>query len=333
MKALVTGATGCLGRNLVTRLLNEDWEVHATGRNAEIGALLKKQGAMFHQAELEAKEAVIALCRNKDVVFHCGALSSPWGRYQDFYNANVLGTKNVVEGCLKHQVSRLIHVSTPSIYFDFTEKHQIPESSNLSTKPVNQYVKTKLEAEKIIDMAFTAHNLPVVTIRPRAIWGPYDTAIMPRIIRAARQGKLPLIAGGNALIDTTYVENAVESMLLCAVANQTVLGKKYNITNGEPIRLKDLLQRCFIALGLPYNPKNISYKVAYFVAAMMEAFASLPWVSWEPVLTKYGVGIFAIGQTLDITAAKKELGYKPNVSLEQGINLFATWWQENNHAA
>lgn len=333
MKALVTGATGCLGRNLVMRLLHDGWEIHATGRNNAIGNLLKKEGAVFHSANLEDLETISELCKDKDIIFHCGALSSPWGKYQDFYNANVLGTKNIVEGCFKHGVKRLVHVSTPSIYFDFTEKHQIKEADALPVKPVNHYAATKLEAERIIDNAFKKNNLPVVTIRPRAIFGPYDTAIMPRIIRAAKNGKAPLINGGEVLIDATYVDNVVESLILAASSSQNTLGKKYNITNGEPILLKELLQRSFSALGLPFNPKVIPYNIAYSTAAIMEAFASMPFITNEPVLTKYGVGVFSIGQTLDISAAKKDLGYQPAISMEQGINKFAKWWKEENHAA
>lgn len=332
MKVLVTGATGCLGRNLVTRLLNEGHEVHATGRNKVIGNLLMTQEAIFHKANLDDNEAIVKLCKNKDIVFHCGALSAPWGIYSDFYNSNVLGTKNITEGCIRHNVTRLIHVSTPSIYFDFTEKHLIPESANLSKKAVNYYVATKLEAERIIDTSFQEHNLPVVTIRPRAIFGPYDNAIMPRIIRAAHNGKVPLINGGNALIDATYVENVVESLMLARSANNHALGKKYNITNGEPIILKELLKSTFAELGLPFNPKIIPYKAAYCIASLMEAFASLPFINQEPVLTKYGVGVFSIGQTLDITAAKNDLGYKPIFTMEEGIRKFATWWREVNHA-
>lgn len=333
MKALVTGATGCLGRNLVSRLLKEGFEVYATGRNDHVGALLTKQGARFHKAALEDKNSITVLCQDKDMVFHCGALSSSWGKYEDFYLANVVGTQNIVEGCLKHKVGRLVHVSTPSIYFDYTEKHHIAETDTLPKKPVNHYTATKLEAERIVDTAFQKHNLPVLTIRPRAIFGPYDAAIMPRIIRAGWKRKVPHIEGGNALIDATYVDNAVESMLLCASAPETILGKKYNITNGEPIRLKDLLERSFVALDLPFEPRHITYKTAYRLAVMMEAVASLPFVTWEPVLTKYGVGVFSIGQTLDISAAKLDLGYKPLVTLDQGIERFAAWWKEEYHAA
>ena len=172
MKILITGSTGCLGRNLTNKLLLEEkHQIYATGRNQEIGKILENQGVIFQNADLQDREAIINLCKDKEIIFHCGALSSPWGKYKDFYEANVLGTKNIIDGCLRHNVGRLIHVSTPSLYFDFTEKYQIAESSILP-KPVNHYAATKLAAEKLIDQAFINHQLPAITIRPRAIFGP-----------------------------------------------------------------------------------------------------------------------------------------------------------------
>src|SRR6185437_15399197 len=109
------------------------------------------------------------------------ALSSPWGKYKDFYQANVLGTENLIKAAPKD--ARFIHVSSPSIYFDFSEKHNIKEDDPLPRKPVNYYVKTKLMAEALIDKAFNEQQLNVITIRPRAIFGPYDRAILPRILK------------------------------------------------------------------------------------------------------------------------------------------------------
>jgi nucleoside-diphosphate-sugar epimerase len=332
MKILITGATGCLGRNLANKLLRDgEHQIYATARNQKIGKILENQGAIFQSVDLKNREKIINLCQNKDIVFHCGALSSPWGKYRDFYETNVLGTQNIIDGCLQHNVKRLVYVSTPSIYFDFFPKYQITES-NILPKPVNNYASTKLIAEKIIDQAFTNYKLPVITIRPRAIFGAFDTTIMPRIINVAKKGKLPLINDGKALIDVSYVENVVDSLILCAEASNNFLGKKYNITNDQPIILKELLEKSFAALDLDFTPKIISYKKALGVATFLELIASLPFVKSEPLLTRYAVGVFGISQTLNIEAAKKDLGYRPKIDIDQGIQLYAKWWKGENIA-
>lgn len=254
MRVLVTGATGCLGRNLTERLLKEGWIVSATGRNKKVGLELQKQGAIFFNTNLEDEQAIVSLCENQDVVFHCGALSSPWGKYDDFYKANVTGTINIIKGCLQNKkLKRLVYISSPSIYFDHTEKFNVHESEVLPDKNINHYINTKKIAENKIDEAFKLHQLPVITLRPRAIIGPYDTTILPRIIRASKSGYVPLINHGKALVDITYVDNVIEAMILSTQSNKNTLGKKYNITNDEPMVLKDILEYSFQQLGIKCN--------------------------------------------------------------------------------
>ena len=214
MKILVTGATGFLGKRLALRLSELGYEVTATGRNTLVGVDLEKQGICFRKTDLQDTESIINACKNKDYVFHCGALSSPWGKYKDFYNTNILGTKNIIQGCKENSVKRLIHVSTPSIYFDFKDKLNISEKDPLPDKPVNDYAKTKLLAEQEIDKAHQ-EGLPVITIRPRAIFGPGDTSILPRLIKANNKRFIPVIGDKKVLVNITYVENAVDALLLC----------------------------------------------------------------------------------------------------------------------
>lgn len=329
MKALVTGATGGLGINLILRLIKEGYHVHGTGRNQSIAEFLKKQGAAFTPADLQDTVTIRSLCRGTDIIFHCGALSSPWGNYRNFFRTNVNGTQNVIRGCLAHDVPRLVHVSTPSIYFNFRERHGIKEDAPLPKNFANAYAYTKWMAEQAIDQAHQQHNLNAITIRPRAIFGPYDNCLLPRLIQAAQKGGVPLINGGQALIDVTYVENVVESLLLCAKASSACNGKKYNITNGEPIILRTLLEQIHQALDIPFHPRTFSYRGAYALAALCEAFANLLWKEREPTLTRYSVGVMALGQTLDITAAQKELGYRPKIALHQAIHAYAEWWKAN----
>lgn len=328
MRILVTGSTGCLGRNLVERLLEDGHQVTATGRNENIGKILTLQGAIFKPANLHILEEMKALFAHQDIVYHCAALSSIWGKYHDFYEANVIATQNIIKGCMENDVKRLIYVSTPSIYFDFTERLNIKESDAITNKPANNYVKTKILAEKAIDEAFT-QGLPVITIRPRGIFGPYDTAILPRIIRLNQQKKLPLINNGTGVIDLTYVGNVVESLLLCKVAPSDSLGKKYNITNGEPIAMIDFLQKLLAAVELPMQTKKISYQAAYCIATLLEWIAKASNYRYEPKITRYSVGLLAKSQTLNIEPARLELNYIPRYSLEEGIFHFAKWWKQH----
>lgn len=324
MISVVTGATGCLGLNLTKRLVEEGHEVIALGRNLQLGDMIKKMGATFIPLDLNDLNALSLISQNANLIFHCAALSSPWGKYKDFYQANVMGTQHVVAATPSD--ARLVHVSTPSIYFDFTEKHNIKENSPLPSKPVNYYVQTKLIAESIVDKARVERQLDVITLRPRGIFGPYDRAIFPRLLKAERSGVLPIIGSGDHLIDITFVENVVESMILAALADKHCSGKKYNITNDEPRTFIDILSMIFSALKKPLKTKSIPYARAQSLAKFLEFFHRMFHLKTEPRITTYGVGVLALGQTLNIDEAKRDLGYKPICSIDEGIKKFADWY-------
>ncbi|MFJ1268876.1 NAD-dependent epimerase/dehydratase family protein [Legionella lytica] len=329
MVSVVTGATGCLGLNLTQRLLKQGVEVIALGRNEALGKILTQAGARFIQVDLQDQTKLKQVIpQETQTLFHCAALSSPWGRYADFYAANVLGTQHVIE-CTA-ETTRLVHVSSPSIYFDFSERHNIKEQEPLPEKPANHYVKTKLMAEALVDKAYKEKQRNVITLRPRALFGPYDRAIFPRLLQSERKGVLPIIGSGQNLIDITYVENVVESLILAAQADAQFCGNKYNITNGEPQTLIQILKQLFDALQKPLKLKFIPYTLAKNYAACLEKIHRLPLVHSEPRLTKYSAGVLSLGQTLNIDAAQNDLGYQPLFSISQGIKRFAKWYQHHD---
>lgn len=329
MNVLVTGGTGFLGKQLAYRLQAIASNVTILGRNRDIGKQLEAEGFRFLPVDLKDKDATNAAGKGQDYVFHCGALSSPWGKYQDFYNANVLGTRHIIQGCQNHGVTRLIHVSTPSVYFNFSHHLNISENTTLPP-PVNAYAKTKQLAEQEINNAHQ-QGLPVITIRPRAIFGSGDTAILPRLLKASDRTGIPLMNDGKTYVDLTYVDNVVDALLLCQNAPDNLLGRTFNITNGEPMYLVNLLDMLANKLGYPLKLKRTSYHTAYWVAGAMELLSNTILFGREPVLTRYAVGLLAFSQTLDITAAKTELGYQPRVSIEEGLNIFSQWWKEKNY--
>lgn len=326
MKALVTGATGFLGGALTRRLQTMGWQVTALGRNAFVLKELEAQGLRAVQANLEDSKAIMDACKNQDVVFHAGALASDWGRAETFYNSNVLGTRNVIHGCQEHHVKRLVYVSTPSIYFRFEPRLNVKETDPLPSTPATQYARTKLMAEQVVDKAH-ADGLPVITIRPRAIFGPGDRTILPRLINRLERRILRVIGDGQNMADLSYVENVVDALLLCTESHSDTLGKKYNITNGQPIRLWDMIERLCQRLNLKFPTQRLPYPFVDRVAGAMEFVCRALPGQPEPPLTRYSVAMVSLSTTLDISAAKKELSYQPRVSIEDGFEEFAKWWR------
>ena len=328
MKTLVTGATGFLGGALVRRLNNMGWDVTALGRNVSKIDQLESEGIRAFQLDLKDKNAMAAACKDQEIVFHCAAFPSPWGSFEKFYQANVIGTRNVIRGCEEHKVKRFVYVSTPSLYFGYSSRMNVKETDALP-EPVSNYAATKILAEQEVDEAF-AKGLPTITIRPRGIFGPGDTVISPRLIPRLRSGRLPIIGDGANVVDLTYIENVVDALLLCAESPTNTLGKKYNISNDEPIKLWEWLKKICDELGFQYPKIKISYPVAHGLAAALEAACTLIPTHPEPPLTRMAVNMIANSTTLDITAARRDLGYSPRVSVDEGFDKFMKWWKERN---
>lgn len=324
MKAFVTGATGGLGRNLIERLHRDGHQVIASGRNESIGKQIAASGVPFVAADLTDVKRLMRSMDGCDVVFHCAALSSPWGNRRDFFEANVVGTESVISAA-GFNGARVVHVSTPSIYFQYADRLNISEFDPLPATFVNHYAATKFEAEERVRNAVRQLGLSAIIIRPRGIFGPYDNVLIPRLLDVARKGPVPLINGGNAVIDLTYVDNVVEALVLAAKANHINEGQAYNITNGQGVILREMLEKTFKAVDVPFKTKNVPYWVAHSAALCMEAAASITGV--EPLMTRYTAGVFRFDQTLDITRARNDLGYKPIIKIDEGIERYAQWWK------
>lgn len=326
-KALVTGATGFLGRAAAVRLQAMGWDVAGFGRDPQAGRRLTAHGIPFLQGDLRSRQDIEAACAGRDFVIHCAALSSPWGRYRDFFEANVTGTAHVVDGCIRHGVRRLVHVSTPSIYFDYTDRLHLSEQAALPRKPVNAYAATKRIAERVVSDA-AGRGLQSVIVRPRAIFGPGDTSLFPRLLRVNAARGIPLIGDGGALLDLTYMDNVVDALALACTAPDRATGQIYNISNGEPVKLIELLQQLFDMLQLQLRTRRISRSAALAAGWTMEwLYRAFPALGQEPPFTRYTVGLLAYSQTLDISKARKLLDYEPRIGIQEGLSRFADWWR------
>jgi nucleoside-diphosphate-sugar epimerase len=176
-------------------------------------------------------------------------------------------------------------------------------------------------AEQLVDQAHH-EGLPVITLRPRAIFGPGDTAILPRLLTRLRTGRLAVIGDGRNLTDLTYIDNVVDALLCCAESPTKTLGKKYNLSNDEPVLLWEMVRRLCTTLNYPFPQRRFSFAAAYLLAWGMEMiWARLPGYP-EPPLTRYTVGVLAHSATLDVSAARRELNYTPRVSVEEGFARF-----------
>lgn len=337
MKIIVTGGTGFLGRHVVWRLSRAGHHVVFTGRN-EVQAQLVQRGAgggtrvefiALDHGSNSAAAQMQACCAGAAAVVHCAALASPWGSRDAFRRSNVDATRQVIEACTANGIGKMVHISSPSIYFNCADRLGIREDDPLP-HGVNEYARTKLAAEQLV----LAAGLPrAVILRPRAIFGPWDQALLPRLVRLMRFGRVPLLRGGRALIDLTYVDNAVDAIELALDAGESLPGQPavFNISNGEPIEAAALFEQLSEQFGLPADARPRNYRVAHAAAMVLEAAARLV-PGWEPPFTRYSLGTIAFSQTLDLARARQVLGYQPRISLHEGIMRTRSWWRDRSHA-
>lgn len=327
-KLLITGGTGFLGRHLVWRAASEGMEVVFTGRSAQAAdqvirlAPAPVRWLPLDHGQPDAAGTLAEAAQGADALVHCAALSSPWGRFEDFQRANVTSTREVLDACRVHGVRRLVHISTPSLYFGFRDRLDIREDADLPA-PANDYVRTKLAAEALIHAAPPPE---VALLRPRALFGPWDQTLVPRLLRVMARGPLPIMRGGNILLDLTYIDNAVEAAWLALTRPLPHRVNTYNVSNGEPRELTDVLAVMAREFGLPLRTRRVPWPLVDGLARGLEWVARLG-SGKEPPLTRYSAGVLAFSQTLDISALRDELGYRPTVDIDEGIRRHAAWWR------
>ena len=328
MKVMITGATGFLGFRACEYFHELGYEVIGVGRNQQKGKQLMEQGIRFEKLDLIERDRLVHICKGMDAVIHSAALSESWGEYKDFYRANVECTENMLYATQMNNIKRLVHISTPSIYFNLNSRENVKENDALPKTFVNAYARTKYIAEQKVQQA-VEHGLDAIILRPRALFGPRDTTILPRLIELNQTRGVPLPNDGQAVTDLTYVDNVVRAIELSLKAPSTCSGQVYNITNGEPMILKDALEKLFTHLHMPFRKKKIPYSVLKTVATILESTYRVFKINKEPLVTKYSVSVLGETQTLSIEKARKELGYAPIVSIEKGIETYAEWWKQH----
>lgn len=312
---LVTGATGFLGGAVCRLLARRGWRVTGMGRNEAAGRALVRDGVRFRRASLEHPETIAGLCEGHCAVVHCAARSSPWGTWQEFYAANVIATANLLRAAGEARVRRFVHISTPSVYFDYRHRFDLTENSPLPARPANAYAATKLLAERLA-LAASARGLPVIVLRPRAIFGPGDTTLFPRLLRAAGKQRLAIIGDGRNLADLTFIENAAEAVACALLAPSTCQGQTFNITDGGPVVLWEFITSLLAQLGLPTPRRRWPLAAALALGTLGEGMGRL--VGREPAATRFSIGMLGYSQTFDIAKARAMLDYHPAVSTGEG---------------
>ena len=318
-KVLVTGAYGFLGRHVVQELVDAGYRVRAFGRDAAQLTLLESPSVEIAVGDLLDPASLARACDGVDVVIHCAALLKSWGRREDFFAVNVDGTRNVLSACANAHVKRLVHVSSPSVHPLVSNMHIREEDYNPNNR-VSFYVESKIAAEQLVR---GQHDVPFAIIRPRGICGVGDKNMLPALMRVNDSIGIPLFEHGQVVVDLCCVQNVAHACRLC-LEHDEALGQAYDISNGEPRKLVDLVESAFPKLGLTPRYIRLPFRPVYAVASVLEGFHKLFRIyDRAPAVTRHDLCTVGHSQVFDIGKAQRELGYAPVVTLDEMIEQYA----------
>lgn len=323
-KVLVTGAYGFLGKYLIKELIENGYSVVAFGRKKQELDKLNIKNVETYVGDFCVRKDIVNASKNVDYIIHVGALSTVWGKREDFINTNVNGTKNILYACKINNIKRLIYISSPSIYSGKVDRFDINEKDYDDANKLNYYIESKIIAEKEIKKA----NVPFVIIRPRGLFGIGDTSIIPRLIRANKKIGIPLFNDGKNIVDITCVENVALALRL-SIESTKAVGNIYNITNGEPREFKKILEELFKQINETPKYLKINLNLMYCFSSLIECTYKIFHIYKEPMITKYNICTLGYSQTLNIEKAKNDLKYIPRMTLSEGIMKYAEDYKRN----
>jgi nucleoside-diphosphate-sugar epimerase len=315
MKVIVTGATGSIGSSIVDRLVKNGHEVIGLGQNTGKIERLRADGFDIRKCSLNDKQLMEESFFNADCIVHSAAFAAPFGFAKKFFQTNTEGTRTIMEIAQKLGIKRVIFISSSSI-FEKANPNDNHGDSLPQIQPSHPYSLSKYYAEKVLN------DFPSgmwIGLRPRAVFGKNDTTVLPRINKLINSKRYLVIGNGKTLVDVTCMNNFLDAVECALNAEDNATGRVYNISNGKPLETGYMMSKIAHkrypdckAKHLPYTPIKV---LSYFINML----GYLSFGSYQPSLTPYSVNQLTKRMVMDISGAKKYLGWIPKQSFEEGL--------------
>ncbi len=325
MKVLVTGAGSLLMGSIASSLLHRGDDVVSLQRNAP--TFDGNSHAQHVLADIRDSESVALAARGCDAIIHGAARVGVLGNWNDFKSVNVDGTANVLAATKMHDVSRLVYVSTPSVAHSGHSIIGDVAQAAVTGRKHSHYAESKAIAEQMV-LGSDRNRFAVVATRPHLVWGPGDRQLVGRVVERAARGRLTIAGTGDALVDTTYIDNAISAHIAALDALHSGArcdGQVYVIANGEPRTVNELLRSICTAAGVAFEPRYIGLALALRMGSMIERV--WPKVrATEPPITRFVAQQLGTAHWFDPRPARQHLEWVPEVSLDEGFIRLAQWY-------
>ena len=315
--AFVTGGSGFIGGRLIKRLVADGTRVRALARSERSAAAVEALGAEAVRGDLEDPASIATGADGCETAFHLAAHLGDWGPWEEFERANVTGTQNTLAGCARAGVRRFVHCGTEAALMAGEPLVNVDETAPLRPDSKAPYPATKAKAEQAVRAA-NRDGFETVVLRPRFVWGAGDTTLLPEMIQMIDAGRFAWIGGGDNVTATTHVENVVEGLVLAAQKGRP--GEAYFVTDSEPAAMREFVTELLATQGVEPPDRSLPAWLAGAIATSSEAAWRLLPLPGSPPLNRFSYWLLTQECTIDISKARRELGYDPVVSKQQGMD-------------
>jgi nucleoside-diphosphate-sugar epimerase len=288
---------------------------------------LRERGVMVYRGDVRWPDTLTSPMSGVAAVFHLAGMMGVWRPLQDYRAVNVTGTRNVCTAALAAGVGRLVHVSSWTVYgMDLGT----PAREDFLLSPFREpYAITKAEGDLAVQQMIADEHLPAVIIRPGTFFGPGDRLHFGRMADRLRAGKSVIVGRGENALPFIFIDDVVQGLLLAFDAEHAV-GQAYNISNDRPLTQQQALEAIAHDIGASPPTIHIPYCALYAAGSAAERIASLAGSQRQPILTRLGVKLFGTDNRHAIDKAQRELGYRPQVPVREGLRLTAAWYREQD---
>jgi 2-alkyl-3-oxoalkanoate reductase len=319
VKVLVTGASGMLGRGTALAL---------SARGHAVTVLQRRPSGLDVPevlGDVADPEVVRRAARGQDAVVHLGAKVDVVGRWPDYERVNVQGTRTVVEACRSAGTGRLVHVSSPAVAHAGRPLIGAGAAPADPTHARSDYARSKALGEQVA-LGADGPDLAVLAVRPHLVWGPGDTQLVARLVARATARRLPVLGSGAALIDTTFVDNAVDALVAALDRCGPVHGEALVVSNGEPRPVAEILAQVCRAAGVPGPSWGVPAGAARRAGAVLDVVWAATGRQEVPPITRFLAEQLTTAHWFDQRRTRELLRWTPAVGLDEGFRRLASWY-------
>jgi len=330
MRCLITGASGFVGGHIAEALTRRGWPVAAIVRPVSDAAFLEKLGVTILRGQISDASLVGKAVQETDAVIHCAAKVGDWGPVEEYRAANVDSLRVLLDACKGQPITRFVHMSSLGVY-PMRHHHGSDETYRLPRKHWDGYSQSKVEAEQLVLKYYRDFGVPVVALRPGFVYGPRDRTVMHKLIQGLRDGKVRYPGGGHGAMNTIFVRNLVDAVLL-ALENQKAIGQVYNLTDGEYVSKRRFCETVADAFGIPHPTRTPPFWLAYVVTWWFEKRARMRGDKDPPKFNFPRLKFFGYSLDFSIDKARRELGYQPRVNFKDAMAETMAWYKQEMKA-